>query len=49
MGIETPLDTMSIILQDKRENNQKDLSKQTASATPPLIKGKKLQVLSAWA
>jgi len=38
MGIETPLDTMSITLQNKKESNQKGLSKQMASATPPLIK-----------
>jgi len=38
MGIETPLNTMSIALQDRRERNQKDSSKQTASATPPLVK-----------
>jgi len=38
MGIETPLDTMSIALQNGRENNQEGLSKQTASATPPLVK-----------
>jgi len=38
MGIKTPLDIISIALQDKRERNQKDLSKQTASTTPPLIK-----------
>jgi len=41
MGIETPLDTMSITLQNKRERNQNGLSKQNANATPPLIKGKK--------
>ena len=44
MGIETPLDTMSIILQDRREKNQKSSSKQEANVTPPLVKGKKLQV-----
>ena len=38
MGIETLLDTMSIALQNRRENNQENLSKQTANATPPLIK-----------
>ena len=38
MGIETSLDTISIALQDKRESNQKGSSKQTASATPPLVK-----------
>ena len=42
--IETPLDTISITLQNKRESNQEGLSKQTASATPPLIKGKKPRV-----
>jgi len=38
MGIETLLDTISITLQNRRENNQEGLSKQTASATPPLVK-----------
>jgi len=38
MEIETPLNTISIALQDRRESNQKDLNKQVASATPPLIK-----------
>ena len=38
MGIETPLDTMSIALQDGRESNQKGSSKQMTSATPPLVK-----------
>ena len=38
MGIETPLNTISITLQNGRESNQKGLSKQMASATPPLIK-----------
>jgi len=38
MGIETPLNTMSITLQNERESNQKGLSKQTANATPPLVK-----------
>ena len=47
MGIETPLDTISIALQDKRESNQKDLSKHIASATPLFIKGKMSQVLNA--
>ena len=46
MGIETLLDTMSIALQNKRERNQDDLSKQMASAIPPLVKDKKPQVLS---
>jgi len=36
--IETPLDIMSIALQNKRENNQEGLSKQMASVTPPLVK-----------
>ena len=40
MGIETPLDTISIALQDKRERNQENSSKQTASATPLLVKEK---------
>jgi len=38
VGIETLLDTMSIALQNGRESNQESSSKQTASATPPLIK-----------
>jgi len=38
MGIKTPLDTMSIILQNRKERNQKNSNKQMASATPPLIK-----------
>jgi len=38
MGIETPLDTMSIVLQNGRESNQEGLSKQMANATPPLVK-----------
>jgi len=37
MGIETLLDIISIILQDGRESNQEDLSKQMANATPPLV------------
>jgi len=37
IGIETPLDTMSIALQNRRKSNQKGLSKQMASTTPPLI------------
>ena len=49
MGVETPLNTMSIALQNGRERNQKGLSKQMASAIPPLKKGKKPQVPSAWA
>ena len=49
MGIETPLNTISITLQNERERNQNDLSKQSASATPLLIKGTKPQVLSAQA
>ena len=49
MGIETPLDTMSIALQDRKERNQKSLSKQIASVTPPFIKGKKLQTPNVWA
>ena len=39
MGIETPLNTMSIALQDRRERNQNSLSRQDASATSPLVKG----------
>jgi len=46
MGIETPLNTISITLQNKRERNQKGSSKQMASAIPLFIKDKKLQVLS---
>ena len=46
MGIETPLDTISITLQNKRKRNQENLNKQTANATPLFIKGKKPQVLS---
>ena len=48
MGIETPLDIMSIISQNRREKNQKDSIKQTASATPLLVKGKKPYVQSKW-
>jgi len=40
IGVETPLDTMSIILQDRRESNQEGLSRHKANATPPLVKGK---------
>jgi len=39
-GIETLLDTMSIALQDGRENNQENPSGQKDSTTPPLDKGK---------
>jgi len=38
MGIKTPLDTMSIALQNGRKSNQKNSSKQTANTTPPLVK-----------
>jgi len=38
MGIKTPLDIISIVLQNRRESNQEGLSKQMASATPPLVK-----------
>jgi len=41
MGIKTPLNTISIALQNRRKRNQKNLNKQTASATPPFIKDKK--------
>ena len=45
MGIETPLDIMSITLQNKRESNQNNSSKQSASTTPPLVKYIKPQIL----
>ena len=38
MGIETLLDTISITLQNRKESNQEDLSKQMANTTPPLVK-----------
>ena len=38
IGVETPLSTISIALQNGRESDQEGLSKQMASATPPLIK-----------
>ena len=41
IGIETPLDIISIALQNRKERNQNGLSKQKASAIPPLVKGKK--------
>jgi len=44
MGIKTSLNTISIILQDRREKNQKGLSKQTVSVTSPLVK----QPQSTW-
>ena len=44
MGIKTLLDIMSIILQDRKERNQKSLNKQKASTTPPLIKDTKLWI-----
>ena len=47
MGIKTPLDTMFITLQNKRERNQEGLSTKEANTTPLLVKGKKLQVLNA--
>ena len=37
IGIKTPLDIMSIALQNKKERNQESSSKQMASATPLLI------------
>jgi len=40
MGIETLLDIITIILQDGRESNQKDLSSHNDNATLPLNKGK---------
>jgi len=48
VGIETPLDIISIALQNGRESNQEGLSKYKASATPPLIKDKMPQVPSIW-
>ena len=41
MRIETPLNIMSIALQNGRERSQKSSSKQSTSATPPLIKHEK--------
>ena len=49
MGIKTPLNTMSIALQDKRERNWKGLSKQNANVILPLVKGTKPPGLSQWA
>ena len=46
MGIETPLDIIFIALQDRKERNQNSSSKQSASTTPPFIKGKKPYILS---
>ena len=40
MGIKTPLDKISITSQDNRENIYNKLSRQSASATPSLNKGK---------
>ena len=40
MGIETPLDIITIALQDKRESNQENPSSHNNNATPPLNKGK---------
>jgi len=37
MGIETPLNTIFIALQDRKERNQDGLSKQNASVTPPFV------------
>ena len=39
VGIKTPLNIIFITLQNRRERNQNGLSKQSASATPPFIKG----------
>ncbi len=39
-GIETPLDTITITSQDRRENDQGDLSSHNDSVTPPLGKEK---------
>ena len=41
MGIKTPLDIISITLQNKRERNQESLNKQTANTTPLFIKSKR--------
>jgi len=46
VGIKTPLNTMSIALQNGKERNQNSLSKQSANITPPFIKGKEPYVLS---
>src|SRR6266702_2883297 len=40
VGIETPLDTMSIALQNGKESNQENPSGCKDSTTPPLNKGK---------
>ena len=39
MGIKTPLNTIFIALQNKREKNQNGLSKQSANTTPLFVKG----------
>ena len=49
VGIETPLDIISIVLQDRRERNQEDSSKQKTSVTPPLVKGTEPPATSQWA
>ena len=40
MGIETPLHTITIALQDRRESNQENPSSHDNNVTPPLNKGK---------
>ena len=40
MGIKTPLDTMTITLQNKRESDQENLSSHNNNATPLFNKGK---------
>ena len=44
MGIKTPLNTISIALQDRKKKNQKSLSKQNVNTTLPFIKGTKLWI-----
>ena len=40
IGIKTPLDIITIALQDRRESDQENLSSHDDSTTPPLNKGK---------
>ena len=49
MGIETPLDTMFIVLQNGRERNQKGLSKQDVNVILLFVKGMKLLGPNQWA